>query len=220
MTGQAEATGAAGLATYDGLLLDVGGVILDPWQALDAYGVTIGRTVPARGPHDPDADPLWRDVLAGILTLDAYWQRVAVAADQPGWREMFREISELVPDALFDPDATALMRDAASAGRRVGVLSNDAYAIQSPEFYAGRPELAGLDAFVDATDVGVGKPDARAYLAAADALGLPPERVVFLDDLPENVEGARAVGMGAVRVTPGDAALAFRATRVLLGLTP
>jgi putative hydrolase of the HAD superfamily len=218
MTDQAEATGLAGLATYEGLLLDVGGVILDPWQALDAYGVTIGRTFPARGPHDPDEDALWRDVLAGLLTLDDYWQRVALAADHVGWREMFREITELVPDALFDPGATALMRDATAAGRRVGVLSNDAYAIRSPEFYAGRPEFAGLDAFVDATDLGIGKPEPGAYLAAAAALGLPPESVVFLDDLPENVDGARAVGMGAIRVTPGDAATAFRATRVLLGL--
>ena len=35
------------------------------------------------------------------------------------------------------------------------------------------------------------KPQPDAYLAAAKALGVPPEAVVFLDDTPECVEGAR-----------------------------
>lgn len=206
--------------TYDGLLLDVGGVILDPWRALAAYGSAIGVGVPAPGPSDPDADPLWQHKLAGALTLDGYWDGVARAVGHDDWRTMFRSITDLVPDALFDDAATALMRDARAAGRRVGVLSNDAYAIQSPAFYAGRPEFADLDAFVDASDTGISKPDPDAYRVAAKALGLPVERIVFLDDMPENVDGARAVGMGAVHVTAGATTAAFAEARALLELAP
>lgn len=202
----------------DGLLLDVGGVILDPWRALDAYAAATGVDVPGRGPGDPDGDPLWRSKVAGALTLDAYWGAVARALGHDDWQALFRSITEAVPDALFDDAATALMRDAGAAGCRVGVLSNDAYAIQSPAFFAGRPEFAGLDAFVDASDVGVGKPDPDAYLLAADALGLAPDRVTFLDDVVENVEGALAVGMRGVHVAAGDARRAFDRARRLLGL--
>jgi putative hydrolase of the HAD superfamily len=204
---------------YDGLLLDIGGVILDPWRALDAYATVTGVPVPGRGPIDPDGDPLWKEKLAGTLTLNDYWDRVARRTGHDDWRAMFREITELVPDALFDDDAVTLMRDARAAGRRVGVLSNDAYAIQSRAFFDARPAFKDLDAFVDASDIGVGKPEPDAYRAAAGALGLAAERIVFLDDATENVEGARAVGMHGIQVNAGAATTAFDRARNLLGLT-
>ena len=218
-TEPAGRTDGARRAMYDGLLLDIGGVILDPWRALDAYAAARGVAVPGRGPADLGNDPLWRDKVAGTLTLDGYWDRVAHATGHADWRAMFRSITELVPDELFDAHAVALMRDARAAGRRVGVLSNDAYTIQSRAFFDSRPEFSGLDAFVDASDVGVRKPEPAIYLQAARALGLGTASVVFLDDVPENVEGARAVGMCGVDVDPGDAPAAFARARELLGIT-
>ncbi|HET6835024.1 MAG TPA: HAD-IA family hydrolase [Acidimicrobiales bacterium] len=203
---------------YDGLLLDIGGVILDPWRALDAYAAATGVPVPGRGPNDPDGDPLWREKLAGMLTLNDYWDRVARTNGHDNWRAMFRAITELVPDEMFDAVAFTLMRDARASGRRVGVLSNDAYAIQSRAFFDARPAFKELDAFVDASDIGVSKPEPAAYRIAAEALGLATERIVFLDDAEENVEGARAVGMLGIQVDAGDATTAFDRARELLGL--
>jgi putative hydrolase of the HAD superfamily len=205
---------------YDGLLLDVGGVILDPWQALDAYATATGIPVPGRGPIDPEGDPLWREKLSGTLTLNGYWDNVARRTGHDSWRSMFRAIMDLVPDELFDNDAFSLMQDARAAGRRVGVLSNDAYTIQSRAFFDARPAFQELDAFVDASDIGVSKPDPDAYLVAAEALGLAAERIVFLDDAEENVEGARAVGMLGIQVDPGAATTAFDEAREVLGLGP
>lgn len=205
---------------YDGLLLDVGGVILDPWQALDAYATATGIPVPGRGPVDPEGDPLWREKLSGTLTLNGYWDNVARRTGHDSWRSMFRSIMDLVPDELFDHDAFRLMHDARAAGRRVGVLSNDAYTIQSRGFFDSRPAFRELDAFVDASDIGVSKPDPDAYVAAAAALGLAAERIVFLDDAEENVEGARAVGMLGIHVDAGAATTAFDKAREVLGLAP
>jgi putative hydrolase of the HAD superfamily len=203
---------------YDGLLLDIGGVILDPWRALDAYATSTGVPVPGRGPIDPEGDPLWKEKMSGALTLNGYWDRVARRTGHDSWRTMFRAIMDLVPDEMFDADAVSLMRDARAAGRRVGVLSNDAYAIHSREFFDARPAFEGLDAFVDASDIGVGKPEPDAYMLAAEALGLAAERIVFLDDAEENVEGARAVGMLGIQVDAGAATTAFDRARELLGL--
>lgn len=203
---------------HDGLLLDIGGVLLDPWRALDAYVAATGTPVPGRGPLEPEHDPLWQQRLAGRLSLDEYWDRTAQAAGHASWRALFRSITDLVPDELFDHEAVALLRDARTAGRRVGVLSNDAFAIQTRAFFNARPEFDGLDAFVDSSDVGVRKPAPEAYRIAADALGLDTESIVFLDDDAENVEGARAVGMVGIQVDAGHAALAFNEARQLLGL--
>jgi putative hydrolase of the HAD superfamily len=204
---------------YDALLLDIGDVIVGlPAHALDAFEATTGRRVPGRGPYGPADDPLWQRRLAGELTIEEYWQVVAGEAGFASWRDLFRAASDVVADEMFDQDALALMADARRAGKRVGVLSNDAYSINGPEFFAARPEFAELDAFVDSTDVGFRKPAAEAYLAAAKALDVEPERVVFLDDTPACVDGARAVGMAALQVDPGDRRPAFTEARALLGL--
>jgi len=84
------------------------------------------------------------------------------------------------------------------------VLSNEAYTFIGRDFFAGRPEVAELDAFVDATEVGARKPAPEAYLVAADAREFMPQDVVFLDDTPECVEGANRVGMHGILVDPFD----------------
>lgn len=46
--------------------------------------------------------------------------------------------------------------------------------------------------------VGLRKPDAPIYELAAERAGVPANRCVFVDDLPLNCDGARAVGMSAI----------------------
>jgi glucose-1-phosphatase len=49
--------------------------------------------------------------------------------------------------------------------------------------------------------IGLRKPDAAAYDHVVKAIGVPASRIVFFDDLPENIEGARARGLQAVHVS-------------------
>jgi putative hydrolase of the HAD superfamily len=202
---------------HQALLLDIGYVIIElSWRAVEAYEAVTGTTSP------PSPGPAGRDGVApeGTLSPDQYWDQVAKARGMDGFTTLFRALVEHVPDELFVPAAVDLMRDTRSAGRPVGVLTNDAYTFVGREFFAARPEFAGLDAFVDSTDVGVRKPAARAYLAAAEALDVPVDQIVFLDDTPECVEGARAVGMTALLVDPTNRAPAFTQARDLLALPP
>lgn len=46
-------------------------------------------------------------------------------------------------------------------------------------------------------ELGARKPEALIYEKACRAIGVPPERVLFADDKPENVEGARRSGLNA-----------------------
>lgn len=60
--------------------------------------------------------------------------------------------------------------------------------------------------------IGLRKPDAAAYNHVVKAMGVPASRIVFFDDLADNIAGARACGLTAVHVTsPDDVAKAFAA---------
>jgi putative hydrolase of the HAD superfamily len=77
------------------------------------------------------------------------------------------------------------------AGPKTALLSNSwgATGYERDRF----PDL--FDDVVISAEVGVRKPEAEIYLLAARRLGVDPAECVFVDDLEQNVEGARAVGM-------------------------
>jgi glucose-1-phosphatase len=54
------------------------------------------------------------------------------------------------------------------------------------------------------SSIGLRKPDAEAYDHVVDAIGVPADRIVFFDDLAENIEGAQARGLKAVHVASAD----------------
>ena len=53
--------------------------------------------------------------------------------------------------------------------------------------------------FVSA-DLGRRKPEPEAFMAVADAMAIPLPKILFFDDLLENVDAARKLGMQAVHV--------------------
>jgi putative hydrolase of the HAD superfamily len=207
--------------TYEALLLDLGDVIMSSiWRGLDAFEAATGTIIPERGPYDPDNDSLWQQRVKGDIGFYDYWDTVAGRAGFDDWRALYREVSSTVPESLVVAETVALMKAAKRAGKRVGVLSNDAYSINGPEFFMARPEFRDLDAFVDSSEVGARKPAPEPYLAAAKAMKVDPSVVVFLDDTPECVEGARAVGMFGIHVDPMDVRPAVELAGELLGLVP
>jgi FMN phosphatase YigB (HAD superfamily) len=202
------------------LLLDVGHVIIEPsWRAVRAYEAATGTPMPQPTDVALALDHGWQVAGDGDAVGDRYWDEVAKLAGHGGIIEMFRAHSKVVPDAMFDVDAVALMDDTRAAEMPVGILTNHAFMILGREWFAERAEFAGLATFIDAAEIGCPKPDPRAYLTAADELGVPPGDVVFLDDTPDCVEGARRVGMLGVLVDPTNRVVAFAEARRLLGLT-
>lgn len=78
-----------------------------------------------------------------------------------------------------------------------------------------------FDLVIDSSEVGVRKPGRAIYDMALERLGgLAPERTVFLDDYPANVEAATSLGMKGVLVgaDPGPALGELRA--ILQGTLP
>lgn len=81
------------------------------------------------------------------------------------------------------------------AGRvRLGCLSNTNAA--HAEFFLGAyPDLAGrFETMVLSHRIGARKPEPASYRAVVDAMDLAPQRVAFVDDRPENIAAAEAMG--------------------------
>ncbi len=64
-----------------------------------------------------------------------------------------------------------------------------------------------FDAIVVSAEVGLAKPDPRIYHLALAELGISPGEAVFLDDMQENIDAARFVGMHAVRFESTEQAI-------------
>jgi FMN phosphatase YigB (HAD superfamily) len=65
------------------------------------------------------------------------------------------------------------------------------------------------------SSIGLRKPDAEAYDHVVRTIGIPAERIVFFDDLAENIEGAKARGLKTVHVASADdVAKALNALRI------
>ena len=69
-------------------------------------------------------------------------------------------------------------------------------------FSVAHADLLGhfRDLYLSST-IGLRKPDRAAYDHVIGAIGVPASRILFFDDLAENIEGARASGLMAVHVT-------------------
>jgi putative hydrolase of the HAD superfamily len=217
------------VSEYRGLLLDIGGVVHNTGVRMVER---LARREPAMQPVIEeiggiagDRDELWQRMLRRQVTERDYWaQRAAEfgAAVGETWdiRALMDRFYQLPEHEWLCAPTIELMTDAKAAGLRLGALTNDMTAFHGPEWVARQEHLKLFDVIVDASLTGVMKPDPRAFRGGAEALGLPAEQIVFLDDMPWNTEGARQAGMIAVRVPWDDPAPAIDTARDLLRLGP
>ncbi len=65
-----------------------------------------------------------------------------------------------------------------------------------------------VDDIVISAEEGLVKPEPEIYLLAALRLSTLPERCIFVDDLPENIQTAENLGMRGVLFTDTESSLA------------
>ncbi len=190
------------------LVLDFGGVIsrtlFETHAASEtALGLPAG-TLQWRGPFDPANDAPWRSMQAGLMTERDYWLYRSQETGRllgENWQNMQTLVLRARgsdPQAVLRPEAIAAIHRAKASGYRLAVLSNELDLFYGVDFREKLPILAQFDAIVDASHTGILKPDARAYQAVMDALKLPANACVFVDDQMKNIVGAQAMGMHAV----------------------
>jgi putative hydrolase of the HAD superfamily len=210
-----------------GLLLDFGGVIsvtLFERHALSeqALGLPAG-TLMWHGPFDPEGDRLWADMLADRISERDYWARRASEVGRlcgETWDMLTLIRRTRGPDANrhIRPEAVRTIRRAKAAGKRIGILSNELELFYGRDTMDRLDILKEMDSLIDATHTHILKPDPRAYELGCEALGLSPAEVVFVDDQPRNIEGARRAGLDTVYFDVTNPGSSFAEADMRLGL--
>ena len=108
--------------------------------------------------------------------------------------------SKLLPDG-----ALGILDELAAADKcLLGALNNEARETNEYRFEKfGLREL--FEVALSSCYLGLRKPELAIYRRALDILGRPAERMLFIDDRPENVAGAEGAGMKGIRFKGAEA---------------
>ena len=180
------------------VVFDYGGVICTPQPDEDVAALAAAVGVPV-----PDFQgPYWAYRLSydrAELDGTTYWLKVAAALGLSFSAAQIAELTRLdIASWLHLYDGTvALLQDVAAAGYRLALLSNAP--ADFAEVLAEQPVARFFEHLTFSCYLGSVKPEPECYRAVLAILGVRPADVVFIDDRPENVAGAAAVGIHGVR---------------------
>ena len=207
------------------VVFDLGGVLV---QIVRSWGEAHTRAGLPPHPIASDATFLAKrgalvDAMSvGRLKPDAYYAGVAGASGGAYTADEVRRIHLAWHWAEY-PGVDAVVAAIEAAGIASGALSNTSAPhwsdLRGPQ--SRYPTVARLQHAVASHLAGVLKPDPAIYRAFEAASGQPTSRLLFFDDLPENVEAARALGWRAERIDPtGDTAAQLFAALRTHGVLP
>lgn len=192
---------SARAASADGVVFDFGGVIsVSPMEGWELYPFCaargVDRTTVAAGwkryRH------LWD---GGFISFDEMYRRIFADAGVEISGADLEELWEI--DAVgwirnLRPETLDLMRMLKAQGKKLGILSN-----MSPDFHDRLfvPRAADYRALADVEVISglekLYKPERPIYDLTQRRMGLSPERLLFFDDTPVNVNAARSYGWQA-----------------------
>ena len=142
----------------------------------------------------------WVQAQCGLISILEYWQDVAAQLRlSPEDRQQLAidfYRGDQLDLALID--TIGQLRD---DGHAVALLSNEGADLATKLQKLGIADL--FDPTVISANIGVMKPAPEAYQAVLDRLQRQADEVIFIDDRPENIAGARALGIHGVHYTAG-----------------
>jgi FMN phosphatase YigB (HAD superfamily) len=211
------------MGAFDGVLFDYGQTLVTFTYPRDELLEVIRNFLPtieeAIGGPAPAAEALLEDV---FVPLEQYV--TSTSEDEVDWLDVSRASWERaglsIPDGLLyemidaeqlcwdrivkvDPDAAHVLAWLRDHRIKRAICSNAPF---PPEMMRRQLQTNGvgplMDAAIFSSMVSRRKPAVEMYAAGLDALGLPPERVLFVGNrVREDYEGPRAMGMSAVVYT-------------------
>ncbi len=187
----------------DALLFDLGRVVLDiDFKRAMACWARHGKCEPAAIAARFAADEALKLYESGKIDDDAYFATlrkmlgVDITHEQllEGWNAIF--IGEM-------PGIAPLL---ARAAKRLPLYAlSNTNPPHIAHFSRVHADVLGhfREMYLSST-IGLLKPDAAAYDHVVKAIGTPATRIVFFDDLADNIQGARAYGLQAVHVKSSE----------------
>ncbi|KAL4774968.1 HAD-like domain-containing protein [Aspergillus nidulans var. acristatus] len=180
--------------TFDGLLSDFDGTIVDSTDAIVKHWHKIGAELGV----DPKTILATSHGRRSIDTLQLYDPAKA------NW-EYVSYIEGLIPkeygsDAVEIPGARSILAALEESGATWGVVTSGTRALI--DGWLGVLKLTHPDVLVVAEDVELGKPDPRCYLLGRKKLGLEhSSSIVVLEDAPSGIKAGKAAGFTVIALT-------------------
>lgn len=169
-------------------------IIFDCFGVLTTEGLEIFYTKYFK--DSPDKLAKAKDIIGqlnlGLISHEEYINQVASLAEVG-----HDVVKDYIDDNKANEPLLEYIRTKLKSKYKIGMLSNAGGNWLNELF---TPEDVTLfDAIVLSYDIGISKPDPRAYQIAADKLQVRLDESVFIDDLVHYCEAAQSLGMKAIR---------------------
>jgi putative hydrolase of the HAD superfamily len=197
----------------EAVIWDFGGVLTSsPFEAFARFET--GRGLPADIIRRTNAtnhhDNAWAQFERAELDLEAFDALFAAESLALGAEVRGRDVLPLLSGDVRPEMVEALKR--VKTRFKTGCITNNlpANAIGSAtgrRLYIAEV-MALFDHVIESAKIGLRKPEPRIYRMMADALGVKPERCIYLDDLGVNLRPAREMGMTTIKVLDAAQAIA------------
>ncbi|MBI5161565.1 MAG: HAD family phosphatase [Micrococcales bacterium] len=186
------------------VVVDYGEVISRSPSGADTAALLALAGVPA----EQFWEPYWAhraDLDRGRIRVHEYWALLArelgaqwsAARVQELWAADFRGWISV------EPGTVQILADLHEGGTRLALLSNAGFDFGDPFRYS--PMGAWFERVFVSAELDELKPEASIYRVVAEGLGVELSQMVFVDNKPENVAGAEALGVtGHVFTTPAE----------------
>ncbi len=206
----------------EAVIWDFGGVLTtSPFEAFTRFESERGlpadiiRRTNTQNPHEN----AWARFERAELDIESFDRLFAAESLALGAEVRGRDVLPLLSGDLRPEMVEALRR--IGAVLKTGCITNNLPA-NSVGSAAGRSlyvaeVMALFDHVIESAKIGLRKPDPRIYRMMLEALGVDPERCVYLDDLGINLKPARDMGMTTIKVR--DAAQAIAELEAATGLS-
>ena len=165
----------------------------------DMYGVVIkdpdGLLMPFINntfPHltGEDIFPAWRKMDSGEITPLDFWMQLGFTGEH-------EKVDRAYLDSIRADDEFFEVAPRLQTKYRLALLSNDVSAWSA--FVREKFDLSRyFETSIISGDVGMRKPNPEIYKLMLDALKLPAEECMFIDDRRRNLDAAQALGMRVV----------------------
>jgi putative hydrolase of the HAD superfamily len=178
----------------DAVVFDYGGVLSRPFSDEIVHSFAALACVPAssfremyatsRGPYD-----------RGVISAEDCWRSFGQLAGQRYDEEQVRALVAMDLSLFRDVDDQMLewVARLRAAGVKTAILSNMPHDLRGE--LRSRDWLRHFDVQFFSCDHGLVKPEPEIYQRLLQALAVPAQQVLFIDDLPVNIEAARREGI-------------------------
>ncbi len=197
---------------YQAVIWDFGGVFTSsPFEAFARYERERGlpenliRQINSANP----LENAWARFERSELDLDRFDEEFAKEARALGHHVPGKDIIALLAGD-FRPEMIAALK-VIKKNHKTGCITNNVPSNHSGSadgrsLYA-REIMEQFDHVIESSKIGIRKPNPRIYEMMCEALAVPPEACIYLDDLGMNLKPAKAMGMTTIKVESGPQAI-------------